>query len=254
LISNVKITLIGDFISGEIVHKYDNILEPISIATIIIQDNDKRINSSEVLKIGDIISIRVITSQYPPMKNKITIIGEVLLCEEHELTFNVQNNITEEHSLEINDIKIKIDKELLHRKTIKKEALDKILTFDRLLHSYSSKPSDPRTEISEWVGYEVEMDKNIIDILSIDENKYDFTGIWTKSNDLYLSSPLIKKCETDIDEHTITIASGIFIVMVLETMLSYLIITREMSIIYDDKLFEKHKLIWRMMENLQIKK
>ena len=104
------------------------------------------------------------------------------------------------------------------------------------------------------VGYEVEMDKNIIDILSIDENKYDFTGIWTKSNDLYLSSPLIKKCETNIDEHTITIASGIFIVMVLETMLSYLIITREMSIIYDDKLFEKHKLIWRMMENLQIKK
>ena len=251
LISNVKITLIGDFICGEILHKSNDTGEEISIATVVISEQE--INS--VLKVDNIVSVRVLASKYPPMKNKMNIFAELLVCEIEEQSFNVENNVTQKNLVLINELKEKISKELDHRLTATDKELKRILIFDRLLHSYSTEGLQPKqVELSKWKGYEVDMTDNIIDILSIDEKTFDFTGNWSKSLDLYLSSPLVKKNGDELVEDVSTISSGVFMIIVLETMLSYLKITREMTTVYDEKLFIIHNVIWLAMRNRQLKK
>lgn len=247
IISGVEITLASEFIAGEIKYLVDDNL--VSIATVYLNDEI----STEILNVGNVVPIRVLASRYPPMSNKITLMGELLTCDLEEQIFNVENNITEENKQTITMLKQEIDIELKIRSGRSEEDLEKILNFDRLLHSFNTTGQKLKNvNFSGWIGKEIPNKDGIVDILSIDIDSFDFTGQWSKSLDIYLSSPLVRKL-SDTPEETTTETSGIFIISVLETALSYLKITKEMATSYDEELFNKNLVVWKSMEKRQIK-
>jgi hypothetical protein len=213
---------------------------------------------STLLKLKQYVPIRVIRSIHKPMHEHISAACLLLTCDKKNLVYKIKGEIPSYANNEIKHLLELLKDELKERSKLMLTKQKEILFFESLLYYYKNNTDNVETvNVTNDITYTsykpkqidqsgTESIHNILDIV----NK-DLTGYWSKSLDLYKSSPFIKLLHNKPQEYILSLPH-IAIIEILKSIINYLNVIKEFTIIYNtDELINSHENIWNMMKNNQ---
>lgn len=253
ILTGVEITSNSQIVHGRCKIEDDGYVAPISVII------DKAANAPiDSLKVGQIVSVRVIRFSHEPMCAEINAVGCLYVCESRQAVFDVVGKVDKTCKAEIAGVLACINIELE-----KRVDLQKIDTVAQNIVFIEQKINCTRTtkvlKKDSWQG-EMQEGSNDINILQIagrivdSGEAVDFTGHWTRLPAINRTSPFVSKVSALDKVGAVAASPKLVILFFLKNILDSLVAVRQMAEIYKTPDIKKaHANIWLIMEAAQTK-
>lgn len=212
-----------------------------------------------VIRKNQVVAMRVLHAQAPPFRERLAVIGTLLVCDTRAAAYNVTTTLSEQDAAELGFLIDHIKRELDRRKHLVDTRKDDVFFFEELLYSYSGRRTGTATApvpgAAAWVGPGgvkggTGEDMNIFDVLAADTR-----GVWTRGLHLYRSSPFVTRLPSRGAEEAGAVAAPARTVFeaFLKNMLDFLTVVNRMVQEFDPiEKIESHKNIWMAMRRAQL--
>ncbi len=220
------------------------------------------------------IAVQLQTVVHEPLKEYVVAVGKLLVCEESAPVYRLRGTLDKGARTELLPILENIDRELVARAKLVGSRMRDVWLFELLLYRYRSTamgrevdqeaPSgDPN--VPAWMGPGFHapnggsQQRNVLDIVRrvvAGDEVMRIDGLWSRSLDLYQSSPLVSwapdgkapEAWGEAIDGSVRAAFAEF----LSRILKYLVAVREMVELYDtNESMSSHRNIWSAMRHSQ---
>jgi len=229
---------------------------------------------TEAIGLGQKFPARVIIADHAPMRENINVVATLLVCDKKALAFRVSGSLDATARDELAPLVGQIEEELALRPALDQEVL---WAHERLLYAYQSNAKDDAkddTKVEAWKGgalwkgpgtviaTELSDGAEAVSVVelarrAINGEIVDVNGIWSRSLDLYRSSPLARRApilgpipagwETPAE-----VPPRALFAMLLKNILDFLVCVREMAKLFGHPDADKSSSnLWAVMRAAQ---
>jgi hypothetical protein len=227
--------------------------------------------AAETIAIGQRFPARVIMAEHSPMRQSASIVATLLTCDQSAAVVRLSGVLDGATAApELAALLERVEEELVRRQSLDRK---RVRFFERLLYAYQSdaKAEDTSTTIEAWKGGAVwegpaqiegeSADRaeavSVVDTVrrAVGGESVDVSGVWSRSLDLYRSSPLVRCADEKVPEKWGAIAESVpraAFAEYMKNILDFLVCIREMVELYNTPELEKSNAnIWAVMRTAQ---
>jgi hypothetical protein len=229
--------------------------------------------SAEALAIGQKFPARIIMAEHSPMHQRASIVATLLTCDQTAAVVRLEGTLDKEAGPELAPLLERVEEELARRPSLDRA---RVWFHERLLYAFQNDDTKNDTNIEAWPGGAVwegpagieaattaptataPTAKSIIAIVRrvVGGDTVDVSGIWSRTLDLYRSSPLVRHVAAGPPpagwgEPADSVARAVF-AEYLKNVLDFLVCVREMTELYNTPELEKNNAnLWAVMRAAQ---
>lgn len=226
---------------------------------------------TEAIGLGQKFPARVIIADHAPMRENVNLIATLLTCDKKASTYQVSGSLEPSVKDEFEPLVESIEEELVKRQGLDKE---QIWFHERLLYAYQQQETKGGSLIEAWKGGlewegpetvlvpELSEGTETVSVIQlarrvIKGETVDVTGVWSRSLDLYRSSPHVRKTTRPDSmpagwEDPADVPPRAAFAMFLKNILDFLVCIREMVELYNNReIIDSSANLWAVMRAAQ---
>jgi hypothetical protein len=225
----------------------------------------------ESFAIGQHVPVRVLLVEHPPMQDRVSVFGTLLVCDRVAPAFRLRGSLGRDAGAELGPMLAAVEAELAARAALAaSERRGELWFFEKLLYAYKDArpdaggPPAPDAAADSWEGPPMlpaleagAETASVVDIVRrvVGGESVTVTGVWCRSLAFHRSSPLVARARGgdppaswEIIDSTPRVAFALF----LKNILDFLAATRELVAVYNTReLVDSHINLWNVMRAAQ---